>query len=288
MFSASCISNLKMSLEPNRTEAYSSDLRWRMVGKSLREVAQNLGVAPSTVSRTISLFYGTSAVEKQKYPPNRGTAALTEVDKILILESAIERPGIYLREIRQLLLDETGTDIHVSTIWRFLKSLHFTRQKMVLIAKQRSELLRVEFRQEMSVFIGHPDMLVFIDETGADRRNCLRKFAYSIRGKPALCQKLLVRGQRVSAIAAMSTEGILDCYTYFGSVTGDKFKHFIQNSLLPHLQPFNGVNSRSIVVLDNAAIHHASGVVDLIESTGAVLASLQSRYVSYRGSILQG
>ena len=95
-------------------------------------------------------------MEKQKYPLN---TALTEVDKILILESAIERPGI---EIRQLLLEETGTDIHA----------HFTRQKMVLIVKQRSELLQVEFCQDMSVFNGHPGMLVFIDETGADRRNC--------------------------------------------------------------------------------------------------------------------
>ena len=41
--------------------------------------------------------------------------------------------------------------------------------------------------------------------------------------------------------------------------------------LLPQLQPFDGVNPRSIVVLDNAAICHASGVVDLIESTGALV-----------------
>ena len=69
--------------------------------------------------------------------------------------------------------------------------------------------------------IGHPEMLVFVDETGADRRNCLRRFGYSLRGRPAVSKKLLVRGQRVSAIASMSTDGILDCVTYTGSVTGD-------------------------------------------------------------------
>jgi transposase len=142
---------------------------------------------------------------------------------------------------------------------------------MVLVAKQRSELQRAEYLHDMQVFCGHPEMLVFVDETGADRRNCIRRFGYSLRGRPAVSRKLLVRGQRVSAIAAMSTHGILDCITYTGSVNGDKFKHFVRHSLLPQLNPFNGMNSRSIVVLDNAAIHHTDGVVDLIESTGALV-----------------
>ena len=44
----------------------------------------------------------------------------------------------------------------------------------------------------------------------------------SLRGKPAVSRKLLVRGQRVSAIAPMSTAGILDCCTV-SSVDGSKF-----------------------------------------------------------------
>ena len=88
-------------------------------------------------------------------------------------------------------------------------------------------------------------MLVFVDETGADRRNCLRRFEYSLRGKPAVSKKLLVRGQRVLAIAAMSTEGILDCYTVTGSVSGSQFSDFVQQALLPQLQPFNGVHECS-------------------------------------------
>ena len=239
--------------------------------KSRREVAQNLCVDPSTVSRTLSLFNASGSVEERKYPPNTGTAVLTEIDKIIILETVVEKPETYLREIQQTLIQETGTDVDTSTIWRFLQTSNITRQKMVMVAKQRSEVQRAEYLHDMQVFHGHPEMLVFVDETGADRRNCLRRFGYSLRGRPAVSKKLLVRGQRVSAIASMSTGGILDCVTYTGSVTGDKFKHFIRHSLLPQLQPFDGVNPRSIVVLDNAAIHHAGGVVDLIESTGALV-----------------
>ena len=123
-----------------------------------------------------------------------------------------------MHELQQTLVLETGTYVDISTIWRFLQVSNFTRQKMVMVAKQRSDLIRAEYLLDMQVYRGHPEMLVFVDETGADRRNCLRRFGYSLRGKPAVSKKLLVRGQRVSAIAAMSNEGILDCYTVTGSV----------------------------------------------------------------------
>ena len=56
-------------------------------------------------------------------------------------------------------------------------------------------------------------MFIFVDETGADRRDTLRKYAYSWRGKPAKSSKLLVRGKHVTAMALMSISGILDCRT---------------------------------------------------------------------------
>ena len=107
--------------------------------KSRREVAQNLCVDPSTVSRTLSLFNASGSVEERKYPPNTGTAVLTEIDKI-ILETVVEKPETYLREIQQTLIQETGTDVDTSTIWRFLQTSDITRQKMVMVAKQRSEV----------------------------------------------------------------------------------------------------------------------------------------------------
>ena len=93
-----------MSCELKRTKGYSSDLRWRMVyqveilHKSCREVGKNLCVDPSTVSRTLSLFNATGNVQERKYPPNTGTAVLTEIDKIIILETVVEKPETYLCE----------------------------------------------------------------------------------------------------------------------------------------------------------------------------------------------
>ena len=111
-------------------------------------------------------------------------------------------------------------------------------------------------------------MLVFLDETGTDRRDTLRRKAYSIRGKPAKKQKLLVRGEHVSALCLMSVEGILACKTVRGSVDGEDF---IENSLMVNVMPFNGYNPRSVLIMDNCAIHHTNENAELLRQTGMLI-----------------
>ena len=64
----------------------------------------------------------------------------------------------------------------------------------------------------------------------------------------------------------MSLEGIHDVYLAEGSVNADKFELFVLECLLPVLMAFNGINPRSIVLMDNASIHHADRIVDLIRT----------------------
>ena len=134
---------------------------------------------------------------------------------------------------------------------------------MTLIARQRDDDLRMLFAMDVSLY--DPEMLIFIDETGADRRNLLQRRGYSIRGQPAKSHKLLCRGQHISAIAAMSAKGILDCKIVHESVTGDTFYDFVLSNLIAHLQPFDGNNTHSVVILDNASIHHTGPAVDAID-----------------------
>ena len=63
----------------------------------------------------------------------------------------------------------------------------------------------------------------------------------------------------------------VDCWivTVIGSVTGNEFLTFIRNSLVPSITPFDGHSPRSIVILDNASIHHVAGVV-MIQNAGAL------------------
>ena len=77
---------------------------------------------------------------------------------------------------------------------------------------------------------------------------------------------LILRGKCYSAIGILSTEGVEDVYITDGTVDGDKFLEFVWQNLLPHLMPFNGQNPNSIVIVDNASIHHVDQVVELITS----------------------
>ena len=138
---------------------------------------------------------------------------------------------------------------------------------MKKIAIRCSEVLRAKYMAEIEAF--DPDMLVFLDETGCDKRNSIRQFGYGLRGITPVTHKLDIYGKRISAIGVMTTRGIEDTYLIEGNVNGDIFRQFVQRCLLNIIQPFDGNNACS-VVLDNASIHHVDAVVELITAAGAL------------------
>ena len=71
-------------------------------------------------------------------------------------------------------------------------------------------------------------------------------------------------------VAAMSTDGMLDYRLVQGGVHVE-FKEFVEKCLLRHLMPFDGINPHSIVIMDNASIHHAGNSIEQIESMGALV-----------------
>ena len=74
-------------------------------------------------------------------------------------------------------------------------------------------------------------MFIFLDESGTDHPDSLRKFGYSMRGKRTRSHKLLVRGKRVSVVAALSTNGMLDYRLVQGGVDAMEFREFVEKYL---------------------------------------------------------
>ena len=102
------------------------------------------------------------------------------------------------------------------------------------------------------------NFIVWVDETGSDRRDALRKFGYALRGQPAVCKRLLVRGERISAIVAMSSDGV-EAYELSVSCTNSSiFFDFVRGSLIPTMRPFP--DKHSIIVMDNCSIHHVQKI----------------------------
>ena len=121
------------------------------------------------------------------------------------------------------------------------------------------------------VFHYRKEMFVFVDETGSDRRDHTRKFGYALKGEAPVYHRWLARGRRISAIAAICCDGLLEFELTPGTVNGDQFLEFVQGSLIPQMAPFDGTSDRSIVVLDNCAIHHVSEVVEEFRRAGIMV-----------------
>ena len=75
----------------------------------------------------------------------------------------------------------------------------------------------------------------------------------------------------MSAIAIMSLSGMIDVSISTGTTNGDEFYTFVEKVLLPNLQPFNGINPHSVVIMDNCSIHHVPETVSMIEEVGAMV-----------------
>ena len=56
-------------------------------------------------------------------------------------------------------------------------------------------------------------------------------------------------GLRITAIPILCTEGMIDLGLYQGNVNGATFKDFVDEKLCPNLLPFNGINSRSVLMM---------------------------------------
>ena len=224
-----------------------------------REIASELCVSQKTVRRYLSMFSQCGEV-KAKSQQHRPLKLLGDFEEIMILRMITDFPGIYLHEMQEKLFTRFGMSISVATLCRTLKRMGCTRQVIQHIAIQRSD----DLMAEVSVY--DPAMLLWIDESGCDRRDGIRKFGYSMRGIPPKKHRLLIRGTRYSAIPIISTQGIHDICLYEGTVNGRRCSDFVKNSLIPIMQPFNGINPLSVVIMDNASIHHVEEVRYLIEN----------------------
>lgn len=81
----------------------------------------------------------------------------------------LENPRVEQHEICEAVLETTGTEVSISTICRVLRKYGMTRKKIQSVAIQRSLHLRSRFMAHALAFPSH--FFVWVDETGADRRN---------------------------------------------------------------------------------------------------------------------
>ena len=120
-------------------------------------------------------------------------------------------------------------------------------------------------------FLFKREMFVWADETGTDKRDQLRKYGYALRGVTPVYHRSLSRGERINAMTAITSSGLLTVELTKANVNGDSFFDFIRGTLIPCMRPFDGVSPHSILIMDNCVVHHVIEVRDVLQQAGIVV-----------------
>ena len=239
---------------PTRRAPYSNDVCWRIVwqrialGHGFEKIASNLNISVGT-AYIFKLFEATGEVDHKPQPKRE--CKLDSHHEMYIIGMILDSQTLQLSEIPWKVEEMNSTVVSTSTFCRLLASYWMTCKKVQHVALQRCFDLRPSF--VANVFT----LFVWVDETGSNMKDILRKYGYALRGERAVCPRMLVRSQWISAIFAMSTEGIVANELTNNSVNGENFVH---GSLISDLLPFDGYSPKSIAVMDNCSIHHIQEV----------------------------
>lgn len=164
-----------------------------------KDIAKRLNITTSTVYHQFECTGDVQPVSHESRPEMR---ALDEHSELTIIGMILNDPTLYLDELCQRVLDVTGMSVSPPTVCRLMRRYGITRKRIRQVALQRCDALRGAFMAQCTVF--SRNQLVWVHETGSDKRDHIRKYGYSIRETTPVTHRLLVRGQRVNAIAALS------------------------------------------------------------------------------------
>ena len=95
---------------------------------------------------------------------------------------------------------------------------------------------------------------MYVDETALNEHTMHRRYGRARKGVPARLTCSLTRTKKWSILPLYTYDGFLDWKIVHGSFNGDLFVEFLEENVIPHSNPFPG--PRSVLVMDNASIHH--------------------------------
>ncbi len=112
-----------------------------------------------------------------------------------------------------------------------------------------------------------PETLIFIDETAATTKMA-RRYGRAPRGER--CRASVPHGhwKTTTLTLGLRLEGVIAPMILDGPLTGEAFRDYVRQVLVPVLKP------GEIVILDRLTAHRVSGVREALEAAGARLVCL--------------
>ncbi|KXJ23296.1 hypothetical protein AC249_AIPGENE6191 [Exaiptasia diaphana] len=234
-----------------------------------KEIAELLCLGRTYVHTILKCYRETKGVDEDRALRVRGRhRVLSARDLIFIRRIISQYPELYLDEVRDWLQFQTGRLFALSTISRTLRKMGLSIVKLQIIAKQRDEMRRAQYRRFISQFQSRH--LLFIDESAKDERTYQRKYGLGLTGKRVSRKGNFTRGTRYSILAAIAVDGVRASHSIVGSYNREQFEFAMEQFVIPHVGSYAQDENCSIVVFDNCNIHRSDRVFELIRQRGGM------------------
>ena len=235
-------------------------------GMSNSTISQLMSLPRSTVATIVSKYNAEGTINGKKRGGNT-SSKLSNEQKMEILNWIDCDASITLKQLAAKVLAEFGLNVGTSTIERCINEFHYSLKITTIVPERRNTPNTINERHSYAVRFndlllnGDDKRFVFLDEVG---------FAVSTRpkrgrspiGTSAYVSTPAVRTRNISVIAAMNKYGMVDHVVNDRPVNGEDFKTYL---LSLKRKCTEKEISNPIFILDNARIHHYSGVKELIE-----------------------
>ena len=140
-------------------------------------------------------------------------------------------------------------------------------KKKTLAASEQKQQDRATWRAQASQLDAR--QLLFVDECGSNIALTPR-YGWARKGQRVTGSVPRNRGKNTTLIAALGFEGMSESMIMEGSATAAVFERYVEEVLVPHLQPGH------IVIMDNLSCHKGSKIRQLIEARGCQMLFLPS------------
>lgn len=237
------------------------------LGRSKTQIATTYHKSVSTISNWISFYESTGSLFR---PSRIGIPSKFDEDKRQWLVNLYyENPVLYLDEAKHQFQMQFNISVSTSSICRILHDNNMSWKVLEKRAIQIRDSEIFKFMTELSAIDWDYSSLVFLDEVSIDNQGIVRTKGYGIVG-----QKLIYRGEfnrkpRMSLLAFLGQNGILETFVTEGTFNRLKFFNNCKKFALSGIcQKYPGRNS--VWILDGAKIHCHPSLIRHFRSLGII------------------
>jgi transposase len=254
-------------MAPNLAASQRQLIHDMIVSKSLT-AAQMADVAGCSIRSVKYIRSNLRSFGTVKAPWNGGGRPRYITPSMLdtLLQHLLEKPDRYIDEMILFLLDEFDVSVSASAVSRALKAARWSKKTCRRVAKGRNADLRDYYMYKLSAF--HSYQLVYVDESGCDKRIGFRRTGWSPLGTTPVQIARYQREQRYQILPAYTQDGVLLFRVFQGTTDSALFEDYIEQ-LLHHCRPYPEPNS--VLVMDNASFHHTERIEQMCAEAGVKL-----------------